>query len=253
MDWKNYAGQHTLADFAGIEHGGARILARQGYQDSARLLAERRIFAPVESVGGGREPHPVVILPTGEKAVVRTYRRGGLMRHVNRRLYFAGNRAFDELRATEHAREGGVRVPRVIAAIEVPAVIGYRALLVTLLVPGTRDAAAWLPDAGAEDRAAMLADAGAQIAAMHGAGVVHRDLNLRNLLVGEPAGEPRVHLLDFDRAVVHAGAVPAPARAAALRRLDRSARKLRLPLGPHGWTSLRAGYGEDWPPGLELG
>ena len=139
MDWKNYAGQHALADFVPLEHEGARMLVRRGYEDSARLLVERKTLPTVEMLGGGRQAHPVVVLPTGEKAVVRRYHRGGLVQRINASRYFGGNRAFDELRATD------------------------------------------------------------------------------------------------------------------LRRLARSARKLKAGLGPDAWAAVQEGYGDDWPVGLILG
>ena len=252
MDWRNYAGQHALADFVPLEHEGARMLVRRGYEDSARLLVERRTLPAVEMLGGGRQAHPVVVLPSGEKAVVRRYHRGGLVRHVNASRYFGGNRAFDELRATERARAGGVRTARVLAAVESPGTVGYTAMLATLLIPGATDAAGWLASHGAR-RDDMLRDAGRQIGAMHAAGVSHPDVHLRNLLVAEKEGAPEVWLLDFDKARVYPGPVTRGRRAVDLRRLARSARKLRAELGPDAWTLLQEGYGDDWPTGLVLG
>lgn len=252
MDWKNYAGQHALADFVPLEHEGARMLVRRGYEESARRLVERRSLPAVEMLGGGRAAHPVVVLPTGERAVVRRYHRGGLMQRVNPSRYFGGNRAFDELRATERARTGGVRTARVLAAVESPHTVGYTAMLATLLIPGARDAAEWLA-ADAGDRDGMLRDAGRQIGAMHAAGVAHPDVHLRNLLVAEGAGGPEVWLLDFDKARVSPAPVPRARRAVDLRRLARSARKLRAGLGPDAWAALQEGYGDDWPVGLVLG
>ena len=37
-----------------------------------------------------------------------------------------------------------------------------------------------------------------------------------------------------------------------LRRLARSARKLEAPLTPAHWAAFREGYGDGWPPGLDL-
>ena len=252
MDWKTYAGQHALADFVPLEHEGARMLVRRGYEDSARLLVERKTLPAVEMLGGGRQAHPVVVLPTGEKAVVRRYHRGGLMQRFNQSRYFGGNRAFDELRATERARAGGVRTARILAAIEHPRTMGYTAMLATLLIPGARDAARWLGEEPA-DADAMLRDAGRQLAAMHAAGVSHPDVNLRNLLVAGGPGAPEVWLLDFDRARVYAGPATRARRAADLRRLARSARKLRVPIAVDGWAAFQEGYGDDWPRGLVLG
>lgn len=253
MDWRNYVARDALAEFVPLEHQGARLLVRTGYEESARLLVERKTLPTAELLGGGREAHPVLVLPTGEKAVVRRYRRGGLMRRVNRGRYFGGNRAFDELRATERARAGGVRTARIVAAVEHPRVVGYTAMLATLLIPGASDAAAWLETADEERAMSMLRDAGRQLALMHEAGVAHPDVNLRNLLVVEREVSPEVWLLDFDRARVHAGPVPRARRAADLRRLARSARKLRAPISNEGWRALAEGYGPGWPAGLQLG
>jgi tRNA A-37 threonylcarbamoyl transferase component Bud32 len=252
MDWKTYAGQHALADFVPLEHEGARMLVRQGYEDAARLLVEYRTLPAVETLGGGREAHPVVVLPTGEKAVVRRYHRGGLVQRINSSRYFGGNRAFDELRATERARTGGVRTARIVAAIERPRTVGYTAMLATLLIPGARDAAVWLDAEPAGRRMEMLREAGRQMAAMHQSGVAHPDVHLRNLLVVDADGSPEVWLLDFDKARVHAGIVPRARRATDLRRLARSAKKLKAEIGAEGWAALRDGYGDGWPSGLEL-
>jgi 3-deoxy-D-manno-octulosonic acid kinase len=99
----------------------------------------------------------------------------------------------------------------------------------------------------------MLRDAGRQIGAMHAAGVAHPDVHLRNLLVVDRDAGPEVWLLDFDKARVSAAPVPRARRAVDLRRLARSARKLKAGLGPDAWAALQEGYGDDWPVGLILG
>src|SRR3954462_15842812 len=143
----------TLADFVPMQDGRTRLLVRRGWEDAAEHLADPDQLAPEEVLAGGRAPHAVVTLPSGARVVVRGYRRGGMMRRVNRALYFGGNRAFDELRAAERARAGGVRTPLVVAAIERPArVAGYRAWLATELVPGGRDLAEWLGEETDEAR-----------------------------------------------------------------------------------------------------
>ncbi|MBV9109676.1 MAG: hypothetical protein JO306_09750, partial [Gemmatimonadetes bacterium] len=198
---------------------------------------------------------PVATLPDGTRVVVRRYRRGGMLRFVNRGTYFGGNRAFDELRATERARAGGVRAPVVVAAIERPArLAGYRAWLATVLVAGGVDLASWLAAEPRDEahRHAVLRESGRQMALMHAAGVAHPDVNLRNLLVAPGDGDPEVYLLDFDRADVGATPVSPARRERDLRRLARSARKLQAALTPAHWSALRDGYGADWPAGLDL-
>ncbi|HSU12944.1 lipopolysaccharide kinase InaA family protein [Longimicrobium sp.] len=245
----------SLADFVPMVDGRTRLLVRRGWEDAAEHLSDPDTIRAGETVAGGREAHPVTTLPNGARVVVRRYRRGGMMRWVNRVVYFGGNRAFDELRATERARAGGVRAPVVVAAIERPArLAGYRAWLATELVAGGVDFAAWLAVEGGDEtrRRAVLAEAGRQMGMMHAAGVAHPDVNLRNLLVAPGHGDPEVYLLDFDRADVGTNPVSAARRVRDLRRLARSARKLRTGLAAADWLAFRAGYGDDWPPGLDL-
>jgi 3-deoxy-D-manno-octulosonic acid kinase len=243
----------SFAEFVPMEDGRARLLVRRGYENAAPFVFDVGPAESVETVQGGREPHPVVNLPGGGRAVVRRYRRGGLLRRLNRELYFGGNRAFDELRATERARAGGARVPLVIAARESPALVGYRAMLATVLIPGARDAAEWLAAAADDARLAMLRDAGRQIGAMHAAGVAHPDINLRNLLVVEGSDGPEAWLIDFDKADVAAQPVADARRERDIRRLARSVRKLAAPVGVDGWVAMKEGYGPGWPSKLRLG
>src|SRR5690606_7761053 len=112
--------------------------------------------------------------------------------------------------------------------------------LATRWIPDAAEMNRWLAEHTAAEREAVLREAGRQIAAMHDGGVAHPDLNLRNLLVVDAA---TVHLLDFDRARLHAGPVPPARRARDLLRLARSARKLAAPVGRGGWEALREGYG----------
>ncbi|HEY0152942.1 MAG TPA: lipopolysaccharide kinase InaA family protein [Longimicrobium sp.] len=231
-----------MMDFYSVSLGSALLHLRQGYEGLAGVLVGAWFGLGKEWIEGGRAPHPVIALPDGGKAVVRRYRRGGMVRHLNRDRYFGGDRALDELRATEAARAGGVRAPEVIAAGKVDAFPGYRAMIATRLIPGVQDAATAL-HAG-RDKAEVLWEAGQQIARMHAAGVAHPDLNLRNLLVGKIW---ELWVIDFDRARVMEGVVPRARRERDLARLARSAAKLGLPLNNVylGW--LRAGYVSERP------
>lgn len=243
MSWIDYLADPLLAEFAALEAGGgARVLVRRGREEELPVLLHTLGASGGPVVLGGRAAHPVVAMSDGELAVVRRYRRGGLMRHVNRDRYLRGHRAFDEVRATERARAGGVRTLEVVAGIEVPQRFGYRALLATVLLPGARDLAEFLAaEPSQAARSAALREAGRQVGRMHAAGVAHPDLNLRNLLVtGREA--PEVWIIDFDRARTWRGAVPADRRERDWKRLLRSARKLRAPVGAAEWRLLTEGY-----------
>lgn len=249
--------------FSEVHLGPTRIWVRKGYEAWASVLAGDGSVAAEAMVQGGRAAHPVIALPSGERVVVRRYRRGGAMRHLNPDLYFAGHRALDELVATERALAGGVRAPRVLAGAERRERAGYHAWLATTWIPGVLDGASWLAASDRPERQAALADAGRQIARMHASGVGHPDLNLRNLLVraggaaragsgtevadGKDGARPEVYLIDFDRARLYPGPTPAGRRIRDLLRLERSARKLDAAITSAEWGSLRAGYGAAWP------
>jgi 3-deoxy-D-manno-octulosonic acid kinase len=240
--------------FLEIRRGPVRALVRHGCEACADLLGVDGVPATRERIGGGRAPHPVVTLPDGGRAVVRAYRRGGLMRHLNRARYFVGHRAMAELRATERAREAGARVPEVLAAVERRRGPGYTASLATRWVAGAQELAGWLGGRGAEERRRVLREVGRQVSLLHAGGVGHPDLNLRNFLVaGEEPGAPAVYVIDFDRATLYGRAAPATRRARDLRRLARSARKLRAGITAAEWAALREGYGAGWPLRGDLG
>jgi 3-deoxy-D-manno-octulosonic acid kinase len=261
MYWQSLLNDPVLSDFLPLVDGRARALVRRGLESSAPLLGLRGDPTSGDVVHGGRAGHPVVALPDGTRAVVRRYHRGGAVRHVNRATYFAGHRAFEELRATERARAAGVRVPEVLAATERRRALGYEAWLATRWIDGAVEAAAWLKAAEGANRSRGLREAGQQIGRMHAAGIDHPDLNLRNLLVVDrPDGDEEsdvggtiVYLIDFDGARMRAGPLDTATRAKDLRRLARSARKLGIRIGSEGWGAMREGYGAGWPlPDAEL-
>lgn len=253
MGWRDVLRDPVLADFSAVEAGPIRSLVRRGYEAEAALLRGEGAGGE-ERVAGGRADHPVVTLSGGERAVVRMYRRGGAMRHLNGARYFLGHRALEELRATERARAAGVRAPVVLAAAERRGRVGYTASLATRWIEGATELSGWLGGRGEGEARAALREAGAQIGRLHDAGVGHPDLNLRNLLVSAgPGGEPVVHLIDLDRARLYPGGVPGARRARDLLRLARSARKLRAPVDGRGWEALREGYGAAWPLASPLG
>jgi 3-deoxy-D-manno-octulosonic acid kinase len=253
----------TPAPFTAVREGATRALVRRGSEAeqwlhwplAAEGLARKEGARsnPADHVTGGRVPHAVITLADGTRAVVREYRRGGMMRHLNRARYFVGERAMEELRATERAREAGARVPEVLAAVERRQRVGYTAFLATRWVPGAEELAGWLGGRDAEARRGVFGEVGRQVGLLHRGGVGHPDLNLRNFLVAPGDGETLVFVIDFDRARLYDGAVPPPRRRRDLRRFARSARKLRARIAPEEWRALREGYGAEWPFRSDLG
>jgi 3-deoxy-D-manno-octulosonic acid kinase len=257
MQWiQKYGADPVLAAFSVLRDASVRGLVRRGYEVSAReAVHPNGELRTVAYVGGGRERHAVVELESGERALVRRYRRGGVLRRINHGTYFVGNRALAELRVTEAAAQRGVRVPHVIAGVERRAGIGYTATLLVRWIPEAHDLATWLDNAAPTDRLEVLRLAGNEIGKMHAAGIGHADLNLRNLVVASrDGGEGReVYIIDFDRGRIYDADVPVTRRRRDLLRLARSVRKLSAPVEPEGWSALRQGYGSAWPLSGRLG
>jgi len=195
---------------------------------SAWLLAPTFVLpAGAERLGAGRGGAYRVTLPGGLEAVVRLYRRGGLLARLVRETYVGLRpRPLRELAVTAEARRRGVAAVEVLAA-RVVGRLAYRGALVTALVPASTTLLEALRDApDGEARGALAAAAGSAIGTLHAAGVFHADLNLTNILVHAAAGGTGITLVDFDRARLRPGPLGRAPRRRNLRRLARSLAKL---------------------------
>lgn len=193
-----------------------------------------------ESLVGGRGAMRIIDAgPLGE-AVVRPYRRGGFVERFNKRRYFLGDRAFDELVSTHRLRLRGAPVPEVLAAVQVRLQPGYGGCLVTRRIPRASPASSVLGEPEAPV-AGMLEAMGRAVRRFHEAGGIHADLNAHNVLVSADR-DGSMTIIDLDRATVAAGPAP-PGRARAnLRRLRRSFEKLGLTVALDHWEAFELGY-----------
>lgn len=203
---------------------------------------------------------PAPAATAGAGWVVRHYRRGGFVaRFLDDRYLDSGvKRPVRELIASVRARARGIATPEVVAAAVYPAGGWYRADIVTRFLADSRDLADRLfEDDDAEARRRAMSLAGALVRAAHEAGVVHNDLNLRNILIApaQPADgagtapSERAWLLDLDRAVVMRDAAARFERNLMLRRFARSLRKFERARR----RSLRDGEREAFAEGYALG
>lgn len=139
---------------------------------------------------------PAYVAPiNGERWLVRHYRRGGAVAALLRDRYLAlGNRALHELRVGTAARAAGIPTPEVIAAIRYPAGMFARYDIAVAFIDHAKDLAALLFD---QDQVpdVQLTKAAVLIHAMIERGLVHADLNLKNILVAPD----RAYILDLDR------------------------------------------------------
>jgi 3-deoxy-D-manno-octulosonic acid kinase len=136
-----------------------------------------------------------------QPAVVRHARHGGLLARLLGDLFFGEPRFYREAAVSQTLARLGVRTPAVLAGVCYRAGPFYRADVVTAAVDGADLVELFYgaePPAGAARAAARGAN-GALVRRLHDAGLVHPDLQLRNLLVRSAATErPEAWLLDVD-------------------------------------------------------
>jgi 3-deoxy-D-manno-octulosonic acid kinase len=214
--------------------------------DRRRLpQAEQAWFSPNEpadSSRGGRGAVWWIETPVG-RAVLRHYRRGGVVARISRDRYLwtgpLRTRSFREFRLLAELDARGLPVPAPLAARYLRCdPLRYTADLLTLEIPDARTLAEQFPEV-LEDTAALEA-LGATLARFHRAGACHADLNAHNILL-DRCGQ--WWLIDFDR-----GSLRAPAAAwwaSRLARLRRSWDKLGAlahPAGARAWQRLCAAH-----------
>lgn len=226
------AGGAMLYDASCLHHPDAAVFDPAHWQDQGAL----------ESARGGRGTVAFVRTTTGQRWVLRHYRRGGLMAKLSNDLYFwtgaDRTRSFREWRLLRQLRQWGLPVPQPIAARYVRAGLCYRADLLTAELPVR------LTVAQALQAGPLAADSwravGACVGALHARGVQHADLNAHNLLLGDANA---VYVLDFDRGRLRERGAW---ERSVLERLQRSLRKVTAGaaadrFGDEQWQALLSG------------
>ncbi|MEE8556367.1 MAG: lipopolysaccharide kinase InaA family protein [Myxococcota bacterium] len=175
----------------------------------------------------GRGSAPTVTLDSGLSIVLRRYRHGGLLGGVTRGLLLGLRRPLAELDVSARAEALGAPVPHVVCVILWP-VAGplWSAMIGTREEPYAEELlAVWARHPPGHERYALLRRVGAAIRRLHDAGVLHPDLQVRNILLC-PETPERIVVIDLDRARLRAARSLRPAaRATNLARLIRSAIK----------------------------
>lgn len=182
--------------------------------------------------------------------VVRRYRRGGLVAAflADRYVRTGRPRPLAELATSLGARSRGVPTPEVVAAALYPGLFLYRAELATRWIPDAYDLATLLfgsnPLEGEERRLAWEA-AGRLVRTLHARGVLHRDLNLKNILLEHATRPARAHMVDLDRCRL-VDQVGDAQRRRMVERFRRSAEKWSRKVGraveAADWAAFEAGY-----------
>ena len=197
------------------------------------------LYAFARSAGGdalgGRVAARVVAVPGGEW-VVRHYSRGGWVAPLlgDRYLRVGEPRPIRESVVSAGARARGVATPEVCAFVVHPRGAFYRADLATVRIPEATDLADLSLGPGQleePERVEAWRAAGRLLRTVFDAGVVHTDLNLRNIVVTQPSGAAATaHLLDLDGGRLLRRPSPRHVHAM-LQRLHRSRLKLEARSG----------------------
>ena len=143
-------------------------------------------------VTGGRQAAWFVSIQ-GKQAVLRHYRRGGLVASLSRDRYvwtgLSATRSFAEFSLMRELCGLGLQVPAPLAAAVWRDGFTYRAAILVSRVPGARTIAEC-------DDVQAWENAGVAVARMHASGVWHADLNVHNILIDNLV---KAWLIDFDR------------------------------------------------------
>lgn len=228
-------------------------LVREGLEsrlDPARFFAGEQIGAG-DSPFRGRERLCLLHLGSGETALVRRYRHGGLFRKFTGDIFFTWPpRPFRELAVTLEARRRGVPTVEALGAwVERVGGPFYRGWFITGELKGALD----LWDAlrgelfSASERKILLEAAARSVRRMHQKGVYHEDLNLKNIVVRREDDRIVGYIIDLDKAKLFSGEISAGRSGRNLGRLLRSVRKLD-PEGrrfsPQAWDLFLRSYRE---------
>lgn len=219
------------------DHQG--LVSRRSVLDPERILREKGV------AGGGRgRIARLPVRPSGF-LVLKKYRRGGLFGELLPDLFPGVGRMLADLAASERARTHAVPCAPAVGLILRRRWGGlWSGYLLSEEIPGARGLASVLAAAGPGGAFELARRAVRGVRRLHDAGIVHRDLNLGNLLVRDA----EIFIIDLDGARIRPAVAPAD-RLGNLFRLDRSYVKSfggAGPLSPQERRELLAVYcGED--------
>jgi len=220
--------------FVEIHRRGATALVREdAIGPVGDALFDHTGCTPLREAGRGTILRFTV---PGGHGIVRRYLRGGMVRHLLKDRYLLANRPLHEFRLHRYVQTRGLRVPPILGVCWERRGLWVQGSLATLEVAGL-ELPAWLRrEAGGAEQ--MLRRCGELIREMHDFGVLHADLQVKNIFVAEDGP----YLLDFDNARRRAN-VPPQARGRNLLRLRRSFG--RNGVVPACFDAICEGYGMD--------
>lgn len=227
---------HSTLPFTERSDGPHHVLVRQEWEGSiAAALLRGDECEAVDSAGRGQL---LRFQLDGRTGLIRTYRRGGWIGPLlNDRMFFV-NRPLRELRLVAHLYEKGMPVPNPLGCRWTRSGPVFRGAIATEELDAQHLQQILQSSPG---RAPLiLPGVGETIRAFHDIGLLHADLQIRNILLGD-----RVYLIDFDRARLLPRITPRQ-RWNNLLRLRRSIEKNGFPAAH--FDAICEGYGAQHLP-----
>jgi 3-deoxy-D-manno-octulosonic acid kinase len=151
---------------------------------------------------GGRGKVYQFPLNDNSQGIVRTYARGGFIRHLNKSTYLMDNRPLRELKVWCHAFSNEVSVPMPLGVMWKKNGPFYSGAIATRYVDSMHLQDYLNQASGSDESFDILGRVGHAIRIMHNANINHADLQIRNILVDKSR---KVYIIDFDNAEIMEG------------------------------------------------
>lgn len=230
-------GPAVPAGFSVAREGERFRIARAGLEEGlkdlmAKSLRDLRSMAGAARVPAGRAepvsvPLPDRLLPGWKRVLVRPYSHGGILRRVRGRTFLGPGRALRELAVNHAALRRELPVPPQFGlTLHRRGALRWRMEAWIGWIPGAVPFSAALRDRSMRParKRRLLDAAAAAIRRCHDGGLLHHDLNSRNVVVRREGENWRAWLIDLDRARL-VPRLPVRARIGQIARLFRSLAK----------------------------
>jgi len=203
-------------DFLEIRKAGVVAWVRKGFSfllDEDGMWRADRAFCPTDGTSSYSGRGKVIRLSLGPMvescAVVRHYRRGGIMGPFLRDYYVGQGRFFQEVRVSEWARSQGVPTAEVLAMrSERKGFCLHRGDLITREIAQSEDLDRYLGLLREKEgirrsrRKEVIRSIALLLQGMHRVGLYHADLNLKNIVIQMTDRSVDSYVIDLDRARV---------------------------------------------------
>jgi hypothetical protein len=193
-----------------IKNAFKETLLRQGISQPHKLIRAHH-STDKHYTGRGLLPAIPIQESNGKRMVAKQCMRGGLLRFINKDIFWGGNRPFREMIVNTHILKKGIKTTEILAAAHYK-FFGplYRTYLFSLEIPACMDLITFFdrlpqkpPHQRLSEKDLLFKAVARAFDTMHRGGIYHRELHLKNILIQKHHGEstPEIFIIDFDKAV----------------------------------------------------